>query len=50
MYQHEGIEAASYGAMDAATFEYILKAVSFHSIAEDINIVISNKNYTTEAI
>lgn len=50
MYQHEGVETASYGAMDAAIFEYILKAVSFYSIAEDINIVISEQNYTIEAI
>ena len=50
MYQHEAVETASYGAMDAATFDYILKAVSFHSIAEDIDIVISEQNYTTDAI
>ena len=50
MYQHEGVEFASYGTMNAATFEYILKAVSFRSIAEDINIVISERNYTIDAI
>nr|MDJ0590242.1 MerR family transcriptional regulator [Pleurocapsa sp. MO_226.B13] len=38
MYQQEGIEAASYGAMDAATFDYLLKAVSFLSIGEDMDI------------
>ena len=50
MYQQEGAEAATYVAMDANIFEYLLKAVSFLSIKEDLNIVISNKNYTPEAI
>ena len=34
MYQQEGLTAASWGTMDATTFEYILKAVSFLSLAE----------------
>ncbi|MGK7953027.1 MAG: MerR family transcriptional regulator [Xenococcaceae cyanobacterium] len=50
MYQQEEVEAASYGAMDAATFDYLLKAVSFLSIGEDMDIALSAKNYTTDAI
>ena len=50
MYQEEGLEAGSYGAMDTDTFDYLLKAVSFMTIGEDIDIVISEKNYTTDAI
>ena len=49
-YQQQGGEAASWGAMDTATFEYILKAVSFLSIAEEVNIVISDENFTSDAI
>ena len=36
--------------MDTATFEYILKAVSFLSIAEEVNIVISDENFTSDAL
>ncbi len=50
MYQQEEVEAASWGTMDAATFDYLLKAVSFLSIGEDIDIVPSDKNYTPDAI
>ncbi|MEM8779231.1 MAG: MerR family transcriptional regulator [Cyanobacteria bacterium P01_G01_bin.49] len=50
MYQQEEVEAASWGAMDAATFEYLLKATSFLSLGEDMDIVLSDKNYTTDAI
>lgn len=49
-YQQQGGEAASWGAMDTATFEYILKAVSFLSIAEEVNIVISDENFTSDAL
>ncbi|BAY87136.1 MerR family transcriptional regulator [Calothrix parasitica NIES-267] len=49
-YQQQGGEAATWGAMDTATFEYILKAVSFLSIAEEVNIVISDENFTSDAI
>jgi len=49
-YQQQGGEAASWGAMDTATFEYILKAVSFLSIAEEVNIVVSDENFTSDAI
>ncbi|AFY53206.1 putative transcriptional regulator [Rivularia sp. PCC 7116] len=49
-YQQQGGEAASWGAMDTATFEYILKAVSFLSIAEEVNIVISDESFTSDAL
>ncbi|MBV6621897.1 MAG: MerR family transcriptional regulator [Rivularia sp. (in: Bacteria)] len=49
-YQQQGGEAASWGAMNTATFEYILKAVSFLSISEEVNIVISNENFTSDAL
>ncbi len=50
MYQQEGTDATNWGAMDSNTFEFILKAVSFLSIAEDMEIVLSDGNYTTDAI
>ncbi|MEM8676020.1 MAG: MerR family transcriptional regulator [Cyanobacteria bacterium P01_G01_bin.67] len=50
MYQQEGTDATNWGAMDLETFEFIIKAVSFLSIAEDIEIVISDENYTADAI
>lgn len=34
MYQDEGPSVASWGSMDAATFEYMLKAVSFLTLGE----------------
>ena len=40
MYQQEGAAAASWGVMDTATFEYILKAVSFLSLAEFTDLLI----------
>ena len=40
MYQQAGPEAASWGTLDTATFEYILNAVSFLSLAEDMDMVI----------
>ncbi|MEL6321402.1 MAG: MerR family transcriptional regulator [Cyanobacteria bacterium J06626_14] len=40
MYQQEGPTAASWGTMDAATFEYISKAVSFLSLAEFTELLI----------
>ncbi len=49
-YQQQGGEAASWGVMDTATFDYILKAVSFLSIAEEVNIVISDENFTSDAL
>ncbi|MEM7553955.1 MAG: MerR family transcriptional regulator [Cyanobacteria bacterium P01_A01_bin.84] len=52
-YQQQGGEAASWGAMDTATFEYILKAASFLSIAEEVNIFmssISEENFTSDAL
>ena len=50
IYQQEGAAAASWGMMDEATFDYILKAIAFSSLAEDIELHISAKNYTPEAI
>ena len=50
MYQQEGAETASWGTMDAATLEYILKAVAFVSLGEDIKLHISERNYTTDAL
>ena len=50
MYQQEGTDATDWGAMDTNTFEFILKAVSFLSIAEDMEIVLSDENYTNDAI
>jgi DNA-binding transcriptional MerR regulator len=49
MYQQEGVEAASLIQMDAATFEYILKALAFLSIADDMGLVISDKCFTADA-
>lgn len=50
MYQQEGELAASWG-MDADTLEYILKAVSFLALGEDMNmdLVISDRYFTPEA-
>ncbi|MDJ0708134.1 MAG: Clp protease N-terminal domain-containing protein, partial [Leptolyngbyaceae cyanobacterium MO_188.B28] len=50
IYQNEGAEAASWGTMDEATFEYILKKVAFASLADDLQLHISEQNYTPEAI
>ena len=50
MYQQEGTDTTNWGAMDTNTFEFILKAVSFLSITEDMEIVLSDENYTTDAI
>ncbi len=50
MYQQEGTDVTNWGAMDTNTFEFILKAVSFLSIAENMEIVLSDENYTIEAI
>lgn len=50
MYQQEGTDVTNWGAMDTNTFEFILKAVSFLSIAENMEIVLSDENYTTDAI
>lgn len=48
-YQQDGAEAESFGAMDAATFEYMLKAVSFLSLSEDLDLVASYKYFSLEA-
>ena len=40
MYQQEGATAASWGTLDAATFEYIMKAVSFLTLAEVTDLLI----------
>ncbi len=50
MYQQEEQSAANWG-MDADTFEYILKAVSFLALGEDMNmdLVISDRYFTPEA-
>ncbi|MEO0459014.1 MAG: Clp protease N-terminal domain-containing protein, partial [Cyanobacteria bacterium P01_A01_bin.114] len=40
MYQQEGPAAASWGTLDAATFEYILKAVSFLTLADFTDLLI----------
>ncbi|MEO0395933.1 MAG: MerR family transcriptional regulator [Cyanobacteria bacterium P01_A01_bin.137] len=50
VYQKEGAEVASWGTMDAATFDYILKAIAFASLADDIDWHISDQNYTPDAI
>jgi DNA-binding transcriptional MerR regulator len=36
LYQREGAEAASWGTLDTATLEYILKAVAFLSLREEL--------------
>lgn len=50
LYQQEGAEAASWGTMDAATFEFILKAVAFVSLTDDIGLHLSEQNYTSDAL
>jgi DNA-binding transcriptional MerR regulator len=50
LYQQEGAEAASWGTMDAATFEFILKAVAFVSLTDDIGLHLSERNYTSDAL
>lgn len=50
IYQNEGGEAASWGTTDTATFDYILKAVAFASLTEDLQVHISEQNYTPSAI
>lgn len=49
MYQREGAEAASLGAFDDATFEYLTKAVSFLSLAEEMDFVVTLKRFNSEA-
>ncbi|MGF1524415.1 MAG: MerR family transcriptional regulator [Leptolyngbyaceae cyanobacterium] len=49
MYQQEGPTAASWGTMDAATFEYILKAVSFLSLAEFTELLMPTAKIFTPA-
>ncbi|MEO0373786.1 MAG: MerR family transcriptional regulator [Cyanobacteria bacterium P01_A01_bin.17] len=49
MYQHEGSETVGVGALDNATFEYISKAVSFLSLAEDMDFVVTFKRFNGEA-
>lgn len=49
-YQQEGVEAASRGTMDVATFEYILKAVAFRSLTDDIQNRLPVQNLTPEAM
>ena len=49
VYQNEGAEAASWGTLDSETFDYILKAIAFASLAEDIELDISEQNYTPDA-
>jgi DNA-binding transcriptional MerR regulator len=49
-YQQLGVEAASFDTLDSATFEYILKAVSFLSLAEEMKLAVSFNNFTSEAI
>ncbi|MEL6384178.1 MAG: Clp protease N-terminal domain-containing protein [Cyanobacteria bacterium J06626_18] len=50
IYQNEGAKAASWGTTDAATFDYILKAVAFASLAEDMQLHFSEQNYTPAAL
>jgi DNA-binding transcriptional MerR regulator len=50
LYQHQGGEAASWGTLDADTFDYILKAVAFASLAEEVVLQPSTQNYTPEAL
>lgn len=51
MYQQAGPEAASWGTMDSATFDYILKAVSFLSLAEYMDLRIDTaKIFTPETV
>ena len=49
MYQQEGPKAASWGTMDTAMFEYILKAVSFLSLAEFTDLRIPTAQIFTPA-
>ena len=49
MYQQEGPAVASRGTLDAATFEYILQAVSFLSLAEGMDMVIPTAKIFTPA-
>jgi hypothetical protein len=44
IYQREGVEAASWGTLDSETFEYILKAVSFLSLGEESQLVVSSED------
>ncbi|MEO0394446.1 MAG: MerR family transcriptional regulator [Cyanobacteria bacterium P01_A01_bin.137] len=49
MYQQEGPAVASRGTLDAATFDYILQAVSFLSLAEGMDMVIPTAKIFTPA-
>lgn len=49
LYQREGDETDRIGALDSATFEYISKAVSFLSLAEDMDLVVTFKRFNAEA-
>lgn len=55
MYQQEEVETDSWGAIDFATFEYVLKAVSFLFLINQINLrnlnlVIPENNFATDAL
>lgn len=55
MYQQEELETVSWGAIDSASFEYILKAISFfllidHMKRMNLNLVVPENNFATDAL
>jgi len=50
VYQQAEVEDVSWGAMDNATLEYILKACAFSHLGQDIQLQLSETNYTQDAI
>jgi DNA-binding transcriptional MerR regulator len=48
MYQQEGIETASWRTLDSATFEYILKADSFLTLVEEMQLAVSFEDFTLD--
>ena len=55
MYQQEELETVSWGAIDSASFEYILKAISFLLFVDqmkrlNLNLVVPDGDFTSDAL
>lgn len=50
LYATEGPTTISWGKLDAASFEFILKAVAFTSLTHELSLHLSEQNYTPEAL
>ena len=50
LYQQEGAEAASGGMLDAPTFDYILSAIAFASLSENLSWHPQDQDYTAQGV